>query len=55
MKWMPAVQEQLDEMDVSERVREKVEESREKVESALESDDVKREQGKLRKWFSRDR
>ncbi|NQU40574.1 MAG: CvpA family protein [Lentisphaerae bacterium] len=54
MRLVPAVQEQLEEMDVPDRLHEQVEASREKVEALLEHDVEKPKAGRLRKWFSRD-
>jgi len=53
MKLVPAIQEHMEEKGVTERVREKVEESREKVGEILESEETKKEAGRIRKWFSR--
>lgn len=53
MKWVPAVQERMEEKGVADRVREQVEESREKIEEVLEKEDTKREAGRIRKWFTR--
>jgi len=53
VKWVPAVQEQMEEKGVADRVREKVEASREKVEEVLEREETKKETGRIRKWFSR--
>ncbi len=53
MKWVPAVQEQMEEKGVAERVRETVEESRDKVEEVLHREETKQEAGRFRKWFSR--
>jgi uncharacterized membrane protein required for colicin V production len=52
MKWAPAVREKLEEKGVTDRLREQVEASREKVEAAIENDGTKREAGRIRKWFT---
>ncbi|MDP6490480.1 MAG: CvpA family protein [Kiritimatiellia bacterium] len=53
MKWIPALQEQMEEKGVTERVRDQVEASREKVEEVLKDEETKKEAGRIRKWFSR--
>lgn len=55
MKWLPAVQERMEKLDVQERVRDQIEESREKVEAVLDRQETRREAGRIRKWFSRDK
>ncbi len=53
MKWVPVVQEQLEEQGVTDRMRETVEASRAKVDAALKDEEPRREAGRIRKWFTR--